>query len=160
VPERRPERLATLTWVAAALAAGASLLRWAATDTQAHAWSVDALIALAAAAAQMTLAVLLVGRPAPMRDAASDRDSGVDVSRTVYLAGALINAAVVLAFVPALIPTAPTDPHGGHGGMAVGPAAIDALRLGIEVALIGVLLWLYRARRRDTPGDRVTAAGS
>ena len=129
-----------MSWVAAGLAASASLLRWAATDTQAHAWSADALVGLAAASLHMTLSVLLVGRPP-------------GTERLVYLGGALVSAAILLAFLPALAPGAAlAEPHGGHGGgSTAGIATLDALRLGIEVALIGVLGMLYLGSRRKAP---------
>ena len=129
-----------MIWVAAGLAAIASLLRWAVTDTQAHAWSADALGALAAASLHMMLAVLLVGRPP-------------GTERVVYLGGALVSAAILLAFLPGLVPgAASAEPHGGHGGgSTAGIETLDALRLGIEVALIGVLGMLYLGSRREGP---------
>lgn len=142
-----------MIWVAAALAAGASLLRWAATDSQAHAWSAGTLLALLAAAVQMTLAVVLAGGGAPdEREGHLLGARSASAARATYVVAAVVNAVIILAFLPTLLPGASTEAHGGHGGgTAAGIGILDALRLGLEVALVAVLLWLYRRSRREGP---------
>ncbi len=147
--------LERLTWIAAGLAAGASLLRWLATDTQStHAWSLGTLVALVAAAAQMTLAVALVGTSTQAGTATGrPTAAGTRTSHAVYLIGALVSAAILLAFVPALFPgDAEGSAHGGHGGGAEAVAPLDAVRLSIEVTVTGLLLAMYRATQHPRRG--------
>ena len=134
-----PGALTSGTWVAAALSAGASLLHWITTRTDTHSWSGDAVLSLLAGAALMGLAIVLVARP-----------WSAPTARTIYLAGALGTAVVVIAFLLPLLSGA-TSGHGGdagHAGHDVGAddwtAVVTVMRTAAEGVLIGVLVWLHR----------------
>jgi len=134
-----PPILRAATWSAAALAACASLLHWIATDGATHTWSADAAVSLVAGAGLMGLGILLVAAPWSARSA-----------RAAYLISATWAVVVVLAVVLPLL-SGWTSGHAGdagHAGHDVGggePLAIaGAIRTALEVALIGVLLWMYR----------------
>jgi hypothetical protein len=127
------------TWVAAALSAGASLLHWITTSTDTHSWSGDAVVSLVAGAALMGLAIVLVARPWSVRAA-----------RTVNVVGGVGTALVVIAFILPVLSAATSGHAGdaGHAGHDVGGgeavAAANAVRTVLEVALVGVLLWMHR----------------
>jgi hypothetical protein len=142
-----PGALTSGTRVAAALAAGASLLHWIGTDnTDTHSWSGDALVSLVAGAALMGLAIVLVARPRSVRTA-----------RAVYLVGAVGTAVVVMAVLLPLLSGATSGhagnaAHSGHdAGGAEGIASADAIRAALELVLIGVLAWMYRMTGRAHP---------
>lgn len=146
-----PRPVPFTAWVAAALAAAASLLHWIGTNTDTHAWSGDAVVALVAGAGLMALAMVLVARP--WSDAAA---------RTIYLVGAAATAVVVMAFLLPLL-SGLTTGHvdtSGHAGHDVGGgdwiATANVVRTTLEVALVGVLLWMHR--RMGRPGAAVTEA--
>ena len=54
--------LARATWLAAGLAAIASLLHWITTSTDTHSWTGDAVLSLVAGAGLMLLALTLAAR--------------------------------------------------------------------------------------------------
>lgn len=128
--------------VAATLAAGASLLHWVTIGTQTHSWSAVAAGSLLAGVALMGLALMLVALP-----------WSAGAIRSISLLGAAGTAIVVVAFLlPAL--SSATSGHAGdagHPGHEVADGAIalvDIIRTASEVALIGVLAWLYRTTGR------------
>jgi hypothetical protein len=141
------------TWAAAALSASASLLHWIATDTDTHSWSADAVIGLIAGAGLMALAMALVARP-----------WGARTTRALYLIGAVGTAVVVMAFLLPLL-SGVTSGHvdnGGHAGHDVngdgGIVTLDAARMSVQVALVGVLVWMHRVTGRPDP-EVTEAAG-
>lgn len=142
-----PGWLARATWVAACLAATASLLHWITTSTDTHSWSGDAVVSLVAGAGLMLLALTLAARPWGSRPA-----------RTISLAGAVGTAVVVIAFLLPVLSEltsghAGEPGHVGHdvgGGEAIVAAAV--IRTTLEVMLVGLLAWMHRRTRGDEPG--------
>lgn len=135
--------VAGATWLAAALAAGASLLHWITTSTATHDWSGDAVVSLVAGAALMALALLLAARP-----------WSAETSRTICLIGAVGTAVALVFFLLPELSEATSGHarqavHDGHG-MAGGDAAVsaDVARMTLEAVLIGVLVWLLRLTGR------------
>lgn len=130
-------------WVAAALAAGASLLHWITTSTETHSWSGEAVASLIAGVGLMALAMVLVAGPLSGRTA-----------RAMFLVGAVATAVVVVTFLLPLLSGVTSGhvdnpAHAGHdvaGGDEV--AILDAALIAVQVALIGVLLWIYRRTGR------------
>lgn len=140
------------TWVAAALSAGASLLHWITTSTDTHSWSGEAVVSLIAGAGLMALAMVLAAGSLSVR-----------IVRAVFLIGAVATAAVVVAFLLPLL-SGVTSGHvddAGHAGHAVGAgdevAILDAVLIAVQVALIGVLLWMYRVTGRVRSDDAENA---
>lgn len=139
--------LAQATWVAVALAATASLLHWITTSTDTHSWSGDAVVSLAAGAGLMLLALTLAARP-----------WSTGTARTIYLAGAVGTAVVVVAvLLPVLSELTSGHAAGpGHAGHDVAGdptiVAAAALRTTVEVILVGLLAWMHRLAGRDEPG--------
>jgi hypothetical protein len=140
------------TWVATALAAGASLLHWITTSTDTHSWSGEAVVSLIAGAGLMALAMVLAAGSLSVR-----------IVRAVFLIGAVATAAVVVAFLLPLL-SGVTSGHvddAGHAGHAVGAgdevAILDAVLIAVQVALIGVLLWMYRVTGRVRSDDAENA---
>lgn len=149
-----PRSLPALTWVAAALAAGASLSYWITTDTATHVWSGEAVLSLIAGAALAGLAMVLVARP-----------WNASAAREIYLVGAVGTAAMVIA---ALLPLlsgvtsghAADVEHAAHvvaGGQA--GATVDALRIVAEVALVGAMVWLHRTTAPAAHPNATEATG-
>lgn len=140
-----------LTWVAGALAAGASVMHWIGTDTETHSWSTDAVISLVAGTALMALAILLVTGPWSVRTA-----------QRIFLVGAIGTAIAVTAFVLPVLSAATSghaepNVHSGHEVSSGDPIAIvQTVRTGMELALIGVLVRLQRLTIWS--GSRVTKA--
>lgn len=136
-------------WLAAALAAGASLLHWVNTGSDTHDWSATAAFSLLAGVVLMGLAMLLVARP-----------WSASATRTISLLGVAGTALVVVAFLLPVLSTA-TSGHASDAGHprhevadgAIAPVGI--IRTAAEVALIGVMAWLYRttARSPDPKGQ-------
>jgi len=137
--------ITAMAWLAAGLAAGASLLHWAAGENNTHQASAAGVLLIAAASAQVLLAMLLV--LAPWRGAGAPR---AGLERTVYVAGAALNTAVFLALALPLVLTPSADPHPSAHAMAqaegIGPLTIVALAT--EVVLVGLLLWMVRLAGR------------
>lgn len=135
--------MAGATWLAAALAAGASLLHWLTTSTDTHDWSGDAVVSLVAGGALMALALLLAARP-----------WSAETTRTICLIGAAGTAVVLMFFLlPVLSEVTSGHPrqasHDAHG-MAGDDAAVsaDVVRMTLEALLIGALAWLHRLTGR------------
>jgi len=139
-----PTALSGATWLAAGLAAGASLLRWLGTDTDTHSWSSDALVSLVAGAGLMALAVALVAWR-----------WGARTARSAYLIGAAGTATVVMAFlIPLALGQPPSTGHEGHGVQdGDGIAMVEWIRTLAELSLVGVLLWLYRRSEGRGPAS-------
>lgn len=144
-----------LAWTAAGLSVGASLLHWAGGENQTHLWSLDALLLVGAASAQVLLAMLLV--LAPWHDTHPHSDG---TESSVYLAGAALNAAILIGFTLPLLLGQPAD--GGQGVVArPGINAVEAAAAGMEAALVGLLLWLSRRTGRPHPDEAIDpVAGS
>lgn len=140
--------ITSIAWLAAGLAAGASLLHWAAGENNTHQGSVAGVLLIAAAAAQVLLAMLLV--LAPWRGAGARRAA---LERTVYVAGAALNTAIVLALALPLVVAPSADPHPSAHAMAqaegIGP--LNIIALAVEVILVGLLLWMVRLAGRPAP---------
>ena len=134
-----------MAWLAAGLAAGASLLHWAVGENTTHQASVGSVLLIVTASAQVLLAMLLV--LAPWRGAGARR---AGLERQVYVAGAALNTAIVLALALPLVMAPSADPHPSAHAMAqvagIGPLKIVALA--IEVILVGLLLWMVRLAGR------------
>lgn len=149
-----PRSLPALTWLAAALAAGASLSYWITTDTETHSWSGGAVLSLIAGAALMGLAMVLLSRP-----------WSAPTARTIYLFAAVGTTAMVIA---ALLPlfSGATSGHAadaGHAGHDVGggleTAIVEVARTAGQVALIGVLVWLHRTTASGAHPNATEAPG-
>ncbi len=140
--------ITVMAWLAAGLAASASLLHWAAGDNNTHQGSVAGVLLIGAASAQVLLAMLLV--LAPWRGAGARR---AGLERTVYVAGAALNTGIVLALALPLVLGSSADPHPSGHAMAqaevIGPLKIVALAM--EVILAGLLLWMVRLAGRPAP---------
>jgi len=137
-----------MTWLAAGLAAGASLLHWAAGEINTHQGSVAGVLLIVAAAAQVLLAMLLVLAP---WSGAGARRAGLE--RTVYGAGAALNAAIVLAMALPLVLATSANPHPSAHAMAQaeGLVPLNIVGLAVEVILVGLLLWMVRLAGRPAP---------
>lgn len=140
------------TRVAAALAAGASLLHWITTSTDTHSWSGEAVVALIAGAGLMALAMILAAGSLSARAA-----------RLVFLVGAVATAVVAVVFLLPFL-SGLTSGHvedAGHAGHAVGAgdevAILDGVLIAVQVALIAVLLWMYRVTGRVRSDGAETA---
>ena len=79
----------------------------------------------------MALAVVLVGTSAQTGTSTDEQTAaGARTPHAVYLIGALVNAAILLAFLPALIPgETPDSAHGGHDG---GPTGVGDMAVAIR----------------------------
>ena len=145
--------LAGATWVAAALAATASLLHWVTTSTDTHSWTGEAVVSLVAGAGLMLLALTLAARPWSIRTA-----------RTIYVAGAVGTAVVVVALLlPVLSELTSGHTSGpGHAGHDIGgdaaTVAATIVRATLEVMLVGLLAWMHRLSARGEP-ELTGAAG-
>lgn len=131
--------------VAAAVAAGASLLNWVGTTTDTHSWSSDAVISLLGGAGLMALAIALAGRPWSLR-----------TLRTLCLVGAVGTAVALMAYLLPVLSEltsghAEQGEHAGHT-LAGSDALITAevVRTAMEVILIGLLAWMHRVTAPDT----------
>ena len=144
--------LARATWLAAGLAAIASLLHWITTSTDTHSWSGEAVVALIAGAGLMALAMILAAGSLSARAA-----------RLVFLVGAVATAVVAVVFLLPFL-SGLTSGHvedAGHAGHAVGAgdevAILDGVLIAVQVALIAVLLWMYRVTGRVRSDGAETA---
>jgi hypothetical protein len=139
--------LARATWLAAALAATASLLHWVTTSTDTHSWTGEAVVSLVAGAGLMLLALTLAARI-----------WSTGTARTIYLAGAVGTALVVIALLLPVLSEATSGHTGGpgHVGHDVGEdevmVAAAVARTTVEVTLVGLLAWMHRVSGRDEPG--------
>lgn len=140
--------ITVMAWLAAGLAAGASLLHWAAGENTTHQASVGSVLLIVAASAQVLLAMLLV--LAPWRGAGARR---AGLERPVYVAGAALNTAIILVLALPLVLAPSADSHPSAHAMAqaegIGPLTIVALAM--EVILVGLLLWMVRLAGRPAP---------
>lgn len=136
-----------VTWVAAALAAAASLLHWITTGTVTHSWSGDAVVSLVAGAALMALAITLAAGP-----------WGPRTTRTLYLVGAVGTAVVVMAVLLPVLSEVTSghaggaghtghDVGGGDGGDGIVSAGV--VRTAVELILVAVLVWMHRLTAPD-----------
>lgn len=149
-----PRSLPALTWLAAALAAGASLSYWITTDTETHSWSGGAVLSLIAGAALMGLAMALMSRP-----------WSAPTARTIYLFAAVGTAVMVIAALLPLLSGA-TSGHAAEAGHAVhdvgggsDTSIVEVVRTAAEVALIGVLVWLHRMTASGAHANATEASG-
>lgn len=137
-----------MTWLAAVLAASASLLHWAAGENNTHQGSLAGVLLIVAAAAQVLLAMLLV--LAPWRSAGA---RGADLERTVYMVGAALNAALVVVVALPLVLAPSADPHPAGHAMAQAEVIglLNVVALTMEVILVGLLLWMARLAGHRAP---------
>lgn len=131
------DALRNAAWAAMALAAGASLLHWITTSTDTHSWTVDAALSLVAGAGLMALAIAVAAGPWSAR-----------TTRAIAVIGAAATAAVVIAFVLLVLLEPPATAvdvvHAGHGAGGEALSSMEVVRTAVELALVGVLLWIHR----------------
>lgn len=125
--------------LAAALAAGASLLHWAGIRTLAHELSAELVYAVGAATVLMVVAVTIGAEP--WRVLRPER--GLRQARGSFLVGLAVAAAAAGASVLGVLPSAGGGEHAGHAMTeVVGGDPRAWIRLLVELLLVAALGWL------------------
>ena len=145
------EGVSRLTWYAAALSAGASVLHGVVAPGHFDEWGGYGAFFVVAAVAQMGYAIILL--IAPWRYDATGgirADGSIRAARIYYVLGVAGNAAIVAMYV--VTRTVGIPFFGPEAGEVEAVGFIDVISKATELTLIAVLLRLYWSRPASGSG--------